>query len=257
VLGGRPLSRVLKEAAAPRNYRALWRMARLAADSGETAKRYFLGGGEYPWACPIRTPRGVVRPTLYSHHDVWTVNEVFFREDYRVDSNLRLAVDVGSNIGISALYFLTRNPAARCYLYEPDPRNAERLRRNLDAFAGRWELEEAAVARDGGEVVFARDPTGRYGRIAPADSPDGVDAIRVRCLGINDVLASVLDREEAIDVLKLDTEGLERETVAAIRPGLLERIGVIVFESESPAPLHGRRFRHSFANETVRLERMR
>ncbi len=65
----------------------------------------------------------------------------------------------------------------------------------------------------------------------------------------------MLSREPAIDVLKVDIEGLERETVAAIRDDLAERIDTIYFESPEPAPLHESRFDHWFANETVRLRR--
>lgn len=225
-------------------------MALICPDFAETARRFFLGGDGYPWRCPVRTPIGVVRPELYSNHDVWTVSEVFCREDYRVGRDVRVAVDVGSNIGISALYFLSRNDLARCYLYEPDPRNVVRLRGNLAPFEERWQLEEAAVAPTGGDVEFAREPIGRYGRIG-----SGEDTITVRALAIDDLLARVLSEEDGIDILKLDIEGLERETVAAIRPELLERIRIICFESEEPAHLHALRFDHSFANETVRLER--
>ena len=45
-----------------------------------------------------------------------------------------MAVDFGSNIGISALYFLTRNPSVQVYLFEPVPSNIERLRENLKGY---------------------------------------------------------------------------------------------------------------------------
>jgi FkbM family methyltransferase len=249
MLGGRPLSLVAREAVSPRNYRSLARMALGTPELASFARRYFLGGGDYPWSPRVRTPLGPVAPTLWSHHDVWTVNEIFFREDYRVDPDVRIVLDVGSNIGISGLYFLTRNRACRVYLHEPDPRNAVRLRDNLAAYGERWELAEAAVGPKSGEVEFAPDPTGRYGRVGA-----GAEAIRVPSIGINELLEGVLERHERIDLLKLDTEGLEEATVAAVRPELAERIEVIIFESERPAPLHGDRFRHSFANQTVRLE---
>ena len=185
------------------------------------------------------------------HHDVWTVVEIFCREDYRADTSIRVVVDVGSNIGISALYFLTRNDASRCYLYEPDPRNVERLERNLDVLRSRWRLEPVAVGPTGGMVDFAREETGRYGGVGAS----GTDVIRVTCWAINDLLAEVLEREEAIDVLKVDTEGLEPATVAGIRPELLARIRTIYFESPTPVRLHDAEFDFAFANETVRLRR--
>jgi len=45
------------------------------------------------------------------------------------------------------------------------------------------------------------------------------------------VLAQVLGREEAIDVLKIDTEGGEEQAVAAIAPAHLRRIRAIYFEA--------------------------
>ena len=251
VLGGRPLSFVLKELVAPRNYVALARMARVCERPLDVARRYLLGGGDYPFVCGVRTPLGVVRPTLYSHHDVWTLSEIFCREDYRAGSETAVVVDVGSNIGLSGLYFLTRNASCRCYLFEPDPRNVQRLRENLSGLDGRWSLEEAAVGPTGGVVSFGREPTGRYGAVG-ASTPD---TIEVRCLSIDDVLEDVLAREGAIDVLKIDTEGLEADTVSAIRPELLERIDMVYFESQTPMRLHEDRFASSFANETVTLRR--
>src|SRR6266516_129528 len=120
-------------------------MARICPDFRDVARRYLLGGGTYPYRCRLRTPLGRAEPTLYSHHDVWTVVEIFCREDYRASPSTEVVVDIGSNIGISALYFLTRNQACRCHLYEPDPRNCARLKENLAPFADRWQLQEVAV----------------------------------------------------------------------------------------------------------------
>ena len=108
---------------------------------------------------PVRgsDPAGIVAPTLFSSHDMVTVNEVFCREDYRAGPELEVVVDIGSNIGISALYFLTRSHRARVWLYEPVPANVERLRANLARFEGRWRLDQAAVAdRDGTEPLRGR-----------------------------------------------------------------------------------------------------
>ena len=71
----------------------------------------------------VNTPVGMYDMTLYSCHDILTVNEIFCRNDYPASQDLRVVVDIGSNIGISAAYFLTRNNQVRCYLFEPDPKN--------------------------------------------------------------------------------------------------------------------------------------
>jgi FkbM family methyltransferase len=250
-LGDRPLGFIAREAVRPSNWVALARMPWRYRHPFDGARRYFTPGGTYPYRCEVRTPRGVVAPALHSQHDMITVNEVFCREDYRVGDEAEVIVDIGSNIGISALYFLTRGEACHAYLYEPDPRNVARLRANLAPFAGRWQLREAAVGPEQGVVEFGREPTGRYGAVGAQTS----DILPVQCLEINRVLEEVLDSEQGVDVLKIDTEGLEAPTVAAIRPELLDRITLIYFESESPARLHDDRFEVSFANETVALRR--
>jgi FkbM family methyltransferase len=225
-LGDRPLGFIAREAVRPSNWVALARMPRRYAHPIDGARRYFTPGGSYPYRCEVRTPLGTVAPTLHSQHDMITVNEIFAREDYRVGAEARVVVDVGSNIGISALYFLTRSEGSRIWLYEPVPRNIERLRENLSGFEGRWRLDQVAVADREGEEAFSIESTGRYGGLGPS----GAESIEVRVRHIDDVLREVLEAESRIDVLKLDTEGVEGRTLAAASPELLSRVGVIFAE---------------------------
>ena len=160
LLGERPLSFVAREAVRPANWVALARMTRRYPRFAESAKRYFTSRGAYPYRCEVRTPAGIVAPTLFSQHDMITLNEVFCREDYRVGSEAQVVVDLGSNIGVSALYFLTRSPASRVWLYEPLPENIERLRGNLEAFEGRWRVEQVAVADRRGRRASPSSPPG-------------------------------------------------------------------------------------------------
>jgi FkbM family methyltransferase len=251
MLGDRPLDLIRRSVLEPQQYVALARMLRRYPAAPVMVKRFLFGGGDYPYVCRVRTPTGTVAATLYSHHDVWTVNEVFAREDYRAGPELGVVVDVGSNIGISALYFLSRNRTSRCYLYEPVPRNVERLDVNLGPYRNRYRLERVAVADFDGEEDFAVEPTGRYGGL------DGVgdERIRVRCRSIVAVLDEVLERESRIDLLKLDTEGMERSTLAAIDDARLARIETILYETREPWNPDPERFEMSFACETCRLER--
>jgi len=235
LLGGRQAGMVLRNLAAPANYRALLAMPGRYPDLGDAAGRYLLGRGTYPTRVAVRTPMGLVRPTLWSHHDMFTVNEVFCRRDYAAGAEDRRVVDLGSNIGISGLYFLTRGPDVRCRLYEPDPRNVERLRENLEAFEDRYELETVAVADFEGEADFGLSPSGRYGGL-------GVDSgttTRVRCLHIDAVLEDVLSDWDEIDVLKVDVEGMEARLLEAARADLLARVWTVYVEGrrrELPLP---------------------
>jgi FkbM family methyltransferase len=247
------MSTVLTAPLAARNYRALRTMARATPDFRDIILRYLTGGGTYPWVCRVRTPLGIVPVELYSSADVLTLNEVFFREDYATGVDVECVVDIGSNIGLSLLYFLTRNARVRCYAYEPDARNVARLRRNLAAFEGRYDLEEVAVADFYGEADFGLEPTGRYGAIGWC----GVATTRVACRHVNGVLEDVLAAEREVDILKVDAEGLEETIVRAIRPDLLRRIARIDFESAQPTrALHEDSFHHSRRGLRERLVRI-
>jgi FkbM family methyltransferase len=246
MLGGRPPSMVAKEVLSGRNYAALWRMWRLYPRFRENLGRYFLGRGEYPYDCQVRTPAGLVVPTLYSTHDMWTMNEVFCRQDYAAEPRAQVVVDIGSNIGISALFFLTRTSSCRCWLFEPVPRNVERLHRNLGGYEDRFELRQVAVAEANGRVEFGVEDSGRYGGI-------GVEtgrSMEVACVGINDVLEEVLDSAPAVDILKIDTEGTELELVRAVRPDLLGRVRTAFLEVERRPESAPEPFDTAFHNQT-------
>lgn len=261
MFGGRSPRFIARQALEWKNYSALARMCRTCAHPLDFAGRYFMGSGSYPACIRLRTPIGVIAPTLYSHHDVLTVNEIFCRLDYYLPPDGSVVVDIGSNIGISALYFLTRSPGVRCFLFEPDPRNTERLRANLSAYQNRYELICEAVADRSGIVSFGREATGRLGgidaRLQRLTSLGTLeDVIEVPCGHINDVLAGVIAREDHIDLLKIDTEGMEDRTVAAIDPELLSRVRVLCYETSFPVNPAPELFDMAFATETARLTRL-
>jgi len=237
MLNDRSLSFIARNAIRPSNYKALARMSRVYEEPVVAASRYFLGRGEYPCTIRLRTPTGLQSATLFNSHDAITVHEIFCRGDYRCPSPPQVIVDLGSNIGISALFFLTNSPTAYCELYEPDPRNLSRLSRNLAEFDGRFTLHETAVADREGICSFTREPYGRYGRLeAPTTetsrSSEAVktDQIEVRVEHVNTVLDRAMSDHGAVDLLKIDTEGSELATLQAIDPGLRARIHHIVIE---------------------------
>jgi FkbM family methyltransferase len=244
LLNDRSLWLIARNVARWSNYYALARVNRVYEHPLAAASRYLLGGGEYPCPVRVRTPTGPQAVTLFNSQDAVTVHEIFCREDYKCPSPPRVIVDLGSNIGVSALYFLTRSPSAYCELYEPDPRNVPKLLLNLQAFSDRFTLHETAVADREGVLPFSREPTGRYGRLnLKADVPHAVPGtlkdqaqtqesgtIKVRVEHINTVLSQAIARHGTIDLLKVDTEGTELATVRAIDPAIRSHIRRIVIE---------------------------
>ncbi len=62
------------------------------------------------------------------------------------------------------------------------------------------------------------------------------------CLSISEALREILEKEEVIDILKVDTEGAEIRTVKAIGGDLIKRIKRIYLEAEPEELLHPEAF---------------
>jgi FkbM family methyltransferase len=193
-----------------RHWRALLGILRTFDSPAAAFLRYISNRGVYPWRVLLRTPMGPVLVTLWDRHDLLTVNEVFCRLDYGSGA-ARTVVDIGGNRGFASLFFLTRDPQTRVWIYEPDAANVARLRETLSGFEGRYRLVEAAVtAREISHVRFV--PQGRYGHIARSNEP----GVQVPAVPIKRVVRDVARDVGSIDLLKIDTEGTERELVAAV-----------------------------------------
>ena len=84
---------------------------------------YVFEVGSYPKNICVRTPLGLQCMTAFSHHDLITIIEYLGKLDYKAPKRFSVVIDFGSNIGISALYFLTRNEGVKVYSFKPAPRN--------------------------------------------------------------------------------------------------------------------------------------
>lgn len=204
---------------------------RLAA---ETA-RFHLGNA--------RGPRGHSAPRrhrvrlLNRPHDLWlrtrsgdlfVLYDVFLSRCYVVPlldlSNARLIVDLGANVGLTALFLAGLAPRARLVCVEPSPENAALLRLNLAAVADSV-VVEAAAGRTG-RLAFDADGPAWGGGLSPRGR------IEVDGLGMDDLLA-VHAPEGRVDLLKMDIEGGEAEVLR--EPGAwLDRVDCVVAELHPP-----------------------
>lgn len=210
----------------PRHYVAAVNILKLFNNPVDILKRYLLGSGVYPFTVSIKTPIGLVNLTLYSYHDLLTLNEIFCREDYFCKNDIRTVVDFGSNIGISALYFLTRNRETFVYLFEPLAVNCQRMRQNLEYFQDRFNLSPVAVWLADGDVEFGYEETGRYGGVKVMSDYK----IMVPAMDVNNILSNIIEKHTNIDILKIDIEGGERDILAAIAKENLSKINTIYIE---------------------------
>ncbi len=208
------------------NYTGIVQAFRLSTRPVDFLSRYIRNSGSYPADVTLRTPTGLVAAHVYAPDDIQTINEIFFRGDYQAGGNNKVVVDFGSNIGISALYFLSRQAGTYVYCYEPLPQNIERLRRNLAPYGGQYELAEIAVGESDGTVRFGWEPTGRYGGVG-RDTGRWID---VPCRDSNSILREIVARHGVIDLLKIDIETLEKAVTERIPVDLARQIRSIVVE---------------------------
>ena len=208
------------------NYIAIYHAFRRCEQPVDFLKRYIANGGSYPTEVKLRSPIGALTVTTYSPDDIQTINEIFFRGDYESESNNRVIVDFGSNIGISALYFLSRNFDSRVYCFEPVPGNVERLKKNLAAFDGRYTITETAVGEADGAVQFGWELTGRYGGVGRETGT----WITVPCRDSNAILSDIIAAHGHIDLLKIDIETLEKIVTERIPPAIAAKITALVVE---------------------------
>lgn len=204
-----------------RHWHALRRMFQVYEQPMRAIFRYATNSGAYPWQPGLRTPLGTVRPELTSYHDLLTVNEVFCRNDYGEGRHARTVVDIGANVGLAALFFLTRSTDVRVWCCEPDPANLRRLRHTLIDYLDRVTIISRAVTSE--ELDSVRfSAAGRYGHIDP-EGPLVVPAI-----GIGALLDRIAQETQGIDLVKIDTEGTELDLVRAVPAHM--SVGAIVYE---------------------------
>jgi FkbM family methyltransferase len=156
--------------------------------------------------------------------DLATFEQVFANNDYnlrrlgRWDEILRLydaickdgtplILDLGANIGLSALYFAKNWPAAHIIAVEPDKENFRVMRKNLDGLRNTLPVNAAVASEDG--AVRIVDPTAeswalRTERAAPG-ATDTISAVSVESL------IERAPRNCKPFIAKIDIEGFESE----------------------------------------------
>ncbi|WP_165486019.1 FkbM family methyltransferase [Frankia sp. Cppng1_Ct_nod] len=180
----------------------------------------------------------------HNQSDLYILRENFVQRIYDFDYAANIPppttiVDLGANIGLSALYFQARFPAARLLAVEPVADNAELLRVNARLNDFNWLVEDAAIgAVDGSVTLYPNEwwsSSSTSADVAQAreggsDRLEGtlkLPEVPVRCVTVGDLL----DRHgiETVDILKMDIEGAEAEVLRGTTPWLA-RVRLLIIE---------------------------
>lgn len=156
------------------------------------------------------------------------VQEVFEEENYRFESTTDspYIVDVGSNIGLSIVYFKTLYPKAQILGFEPDPDIFSALEANVKSFGyENVSVFQEAVWVDRKGISF--QPEGGFsGRIALRS--DKGKKLRIKSRAIREILS------RQIDFLKMDVEGAETQLIRSAGERLRNAKNIFI-EYHSPA----------------------
>ena len=132
----------------------------------------------------------------------WQLKEFYDdgRMKFKVDGFEPVIYDCGSNVGVSVLYYKTLYPKAKVKAFEPDPKIAACLKKNLQAN----KIEDVQLFE---KAVWINNDGVSFGS-------EGADGGSVFFEGNKITLPSVqlkelLQNEKHIDLLKMDIEGAE------------------------------------------------
>jgi FkbM family methyltransferase len=152
--------------------------------------------------------------SVHAAKNPWQLyREIFVNECYSPPvplSEKPRILDLGANVGMASLYFLTRWPQARLTAFEPNPRAFALLTRNLSpaAFpAAEIQVEDSAISTAEGTVEFAvpvENPTAVYASISQrAGGGQMTERVTVPTVDARRLFAV------PVDLVKLDIEGHE------------------------------------------------
>ena len=135
-----------------------------------------------------------------------------------------VCLDAGANVGFYTLHFARRvGPEGRVHAFEPDPRNAARLRANcaLNGFGPIVEVREAAISDREGTASLHRSEAAHsgWGSLAPGGGAESVTEVETTTLDA--YLARM--RLDRVDLLKADVEGSECALLLGARESLRSR----------------------------------
>lgn len=174
----------------------------------------------------------------YGSSDAAVFEQVFIQQQYACSLQAlkrpRLILDCGANVGYTSLYFLTRLPTAHVIAIEPDPDNFALCKKNLQQYADRVTLVQAAVWPRSTTLILSGQRAGNEWGLRVEPSSEGT----VQAVTIPDLLHR--SGFEEIDLLKMDIEGAEKAMFSEAYDWL-DKVKAIAIE------LHGEA--HGFGSE--------
>jgi len=144
---------------------------------------------------------------------IWQFKEIFVEEYYRFETSSKDPViyDCGANVGTSCAFFKWIYPDSRIVAFEPNPIIAEYLKKNISNNSLKdVEVIDKAVWTDDKGIELGMEDADASSIYLEANKTK-VESVRLKDL---------LDKEDRLDMLKIDIEGAEVEVLKDCRESL-------------------------------------
>ena len=165
----------------------------------------------------LRSPIGIINLVLRNRQSARTIYSIFIREDYYTDESCKNILDFGSNIGISAVYFLSRNNKNKILCLEPDPNNAYFLDENLKKFKNRSKIFFCAIgSKDEEEIEYNLSIDGKYSSFEKLPISKFDKKVKVKIMSFENIMEQTIFNNQFPILLKIDIEGLEKKVLQTI-----------------------------------------
>lgn len=153
--------------------------------------------------------RGYDHPVLIRAHtsDEDVAFEIFVRNQYATPElgKIDLILDLGGNVGYSAVYFAQHYPGARVVSYEPEPENFRVLSENTKRWSNITSVNKGVWWRNANLEV--ENPSGDSWEFRFIESPHK----GIPCVGMQEIISEFDPGGVARTMVKMDIEGAERE----------------------------------------------
>ena len=196
--------------------------------SGRFRGRVLLAGmlfGSGRWRRPVKlqldAPSGQIDFIVPDYSALKVLGQVFVDRKYDVatEQDPRSILDLGANIGVSALFFRRRFPSARIVAIEASPSLIPILKRNTREL--NVEVHHLAVARSEGTVYFQESKESWAGTtVTQRPSAAAVPAVTLDSL--------LLD---SVDLVKISIEGAEFDILPTCER--LDQVSHVVVEAQA------------------------
>lgn len=179
---------------------------------------------------------------LESPEEFFILKEVFVENDYQFGTTEESTViDIGTNVGIAALFFSQFEYVKNIYCFEPVPETFRQAKYNLSLnpnFHKVTQMHNVGLGSSTRKEVFLFDDevkgnTGLRGTLSPsyAENPN-VREVEVQISDASEMLLPIFESHNNQKIiLKIDCEGGEYEIFRSLHAsGLMKRVDVIMME---------------------------